>query len=322
MVPLAAGVALAMSGLAVLAAPLVVEGETDCPSPRQVHAKLGEMLGEGARLRERAFLRSVGDAVGVELFGADGGELMRRLVPRSASCAELARVVAVVLAARLQQIHPDLAPAVLPLPPRPPDLAASAPAVARAAPVFRHDLDLGLGLVGSLTGGGATLGGTAQLHLFAPGGGLGLHAGVAADGTRELPFRSQAAPDRAARWRRIPVSVGPGWRWVGHRLALDARAGLVAAWTSLEGRNFVSPAEASRWSLASFLGARAVTRTGAIVGWLDAQVFFWPPQRAAVLREVPEQVDLPRVGLLLSLGAGLCTGCRPAQVEGEAARAP
>lgn|GEM_PF-4210433 len=296
------------SGLtALLSAKLVVQGDTSCPTAAEVGRELESMLHVGARVEERIGLRTLGEVVGIELFAADGTELMRRLIPAGGDCLGRARVAAVMVGARLRQLRPevfrvDVVAPVEPIPDRPPP---------RPLPTFEHDLDLGLGLAASLASSEANLGGTAQLHYFAPAGGLGLHLGLHVDGSRDVGFTGQADTNRIARFRRVPISIGPAWRFNRGRWNLDFRLAPVALWTAVEGRKFVSNQENTSWAVAGIFGARASSRTGVIVTWIDFGAFVWPRQTAVATGTLKESIDLPRAGAMLSVGAGLCTRCRP-----------
>jgi hypothetical protein len=292
---------------ALLSAKLVLQGDTSCPTAAEVGRELEAMLHVDARVEERIELRTLGDVVGIELFAADGTELMRRLIPAGGDCQGRARVAAVMVGARLRQLRPEVfkvnvtAPTI-PIPERPPP---------QRLPTFEHDLDLGLGLAASAASTETNLGGTAQLHYFSPAGGLGIHIGMHVDGSRDLSFTGQADTDRVARFRRVPISIGPAWRFNRRHWNLDFRLAPVAVWTGVEGRKFVSNQENASWALAANFGARASSRTGVIVTWIDFGAFLWPPQTAVASGTLKESIDLPRVGAMLSVGAGLCTRCRP-----------
>lgn len=302
---IALGVVSGLMGL--LSAKLVLQGDTSCPTAAEVGRELESMLHVDARVEERIKLQTVGDVVGIELFAADGTELMRRLIPPGGDCQGRARVAAVMVGARLRQIRPEVfkvdvvAPVVL-IPDRPQP---------QRLPTFENDLDLGLGLAASAARSETNLGGTAQLHHFSPAGGLGFHLGLHVDGSRDLGFTGQADTNRVARFRRVPISIGPAWRFNRRSWNLDFRMAAVAVWTSVEGRRFVSNQENSSWALAANFGARASSRTGVIVTWVDFGAFVWPRQTAEATGTLKESVDLPRVGAMISVGAGLCTRCRP-----------
>lgn len=300
----------ALSGLtAILSAKLVLQGDTSCPTAAEVGRELESMLQADARVEERIVLRAVGDAIGVELFSADGTELMRRLIPTDADCQGRARIAAVMVGARLQKLRPEVFKSAVAAPP----VVVPEPFVAqnRPIPTFENDLDLGLGLAASTAGTEANLAGTAQLHLFSPSGGLGVHIGLHVDGMRDVAFTMQADTDRAVRFRRIPITFGPAWRLNRKTWNLDVRLVPVALWTNVEGRNFVSNQEGTAWALAGNFGVRASSRTGVIVTWIDLGAFVWPAQSAYASGTLSESVDLPRIGAMLSVGGGLCTRCRP-----------
>jgi hypothetical protein len=105
---------------------LAIEGDSTCPTPAQVKEQLGSL---GVRpedgnaepsAQHRAYLSTVERFVIVALLGPDGGLVAERKLDRSASCAELAQTVAVILAAWEAKFSPMLAPTVIAMPALPP----------------------------------------------------------------------------------------------------------------------------------------------------------------------------------------------------------
>lgn len=101
---------------------LAIEGNSMCPTPAQVDEQLSSLAARQEdgkaepAARHRAYIWTDPRFVVVELLGPDGGLVAERKLDRSASCAELAQAVAVILAAWEAKFSPTLAPTMIEMP--------------------------------------------------------------------------------------------------------------------------------------------------------------------------------------------------------------
>src|SRR5262245_20046348 len=101
--------------LAMPGAPVVLSGDTTCPAAADVAAELAPLMPPGDR-RARpdgatlASRRTAGlpDGVVVRLERPDGSVIGKRHLAPSASCSELARSAAALVAAWETELHPEV----------------------------------------------------------------------------------------------------------------------------------------------------------------------------------------------------------------------
>ena len=224
---------------------LTVRAEGDCPCAREVERELGRLLGDDSAARDVATIAGgVDGAVSLALEDASGQPIGARTLPRARTCSEQAKAVAVTLAIREAQLHPEitlgidrLASAQPPPPPAPREVvgvARAAPPPSAAPSPAAREVTVGLAALGDFQSSG-----------WAPGARLDLGVGPRGDD--------------AGRWRARLAMVG-----VGHH-ALDLPPGGVTWW-----RGFVQlgadydVARGQRWAAA--LGAGGLGGVVSIAG--------------------------------------------------------
>jgi hypothetical protein len=118
-----------------------VQGTSNCPSPIDVAAILPEILPmTGESHPDIAWVEAMGPELSIELRSPEGKALFSRRITSHASCADLANVVAVVIASwkmpELFLLHPGLSP-LLPVPTTPVYTPAGEAPSLRPTPVPR-----------------------------------------------------------------------------------------------------------------------------------------------------------------------------------------
>ena len=233
---------------------LAIEGDSTCPSPAQVDEQLGKLAARRESGRDepsaqhRAYLSTAERVVNIELLAPDGGLLAERKLDLSASCAELAQAVAVILAAWEAKFSPTLAPTVveppapppaLPpaLPPAPPPALPPAPppappptpppapevvVIAKVKPAAKRSIafDAGIGVLTSIVGGEAVFGAKLEGTLFPLAIPIGLDFALSVASTHVQAISSPAAVPhrlRGSRTMRYPCRSRPGFASPPHR---------------------------------------------------------------------------------------------------------
>ncbi|MEA2697746.1 MAG: hypothetical protein QOI66_2017 [Myxococcales bacterium] len=215
--------------LMLAAVPVSVEGNSGCPSPGSVVARLSAVLPDVARGGgepvDRARVELAADRITVTLRRSDGTLIGQRTLAAQGSCEERARAVAVVLGTWESDVHPafrlpGLSPvaSVAPAPAPPPE--APRPVAARAvekppasvvtqivpAPAATATWDLGVGVLGVLADSQLT----ASVRVVATATPLARWGGrLALEGAGE---RGVAAGSGEGRWSRWSASLGPQYR--------------------------------------------------------------------------------------------------------------
>lgn len=251
-------------GMALLlsASPVSVEGNSSCPYPSAVLARLSAVLPDGdqnpPRRADLARVDSAGDQISITLRSPEGVLIGQRTLPATGSCEERARAVAVVLGTWESDVHPAFKQKAPHAPAAP--TAANAPAAAsraqlspppsRVTPVDRPvaeigvsaapqgnppaapTWDLGAGVVGSLADSQLTPGlrVVATATPLARGG-----ARLALEGDRD---RSIATGPGEGRWSRWFASLGPQYRVRWGRSLLEGHLSVAAALFQVRGQAF------------------------------------------------------------------------------------
>jgi hypothetical protein len=306
--PLVVSACSLLAGLATLA--VEVEGSVTCPSPAEVAARLrpllrGEVLdqaGDRVRLdRHEGVLR-------VAVVRADGQVRGVRNVDERHDCAELAEAAAVIVAS--WQPEAGLASGL-----GVPEATASARAAdlrAPAAPISGDEprFEAGVGALADFSGARPAPGVGFEGGWGPAARGLALHLRAQGSQWQQLalvggdPGHPQGGD---VRWRRLPLAVGPAWRWPG-TLALELDLSLAAAWLSVKGDGFVSNQRHDALDLGASAGLRLSWRgrLRPLFPFLGVSGTFWP--RKTVAQEMSSQgsAALPRgeVGLVLGVAYG------------------
>jgi hypothetical protein len=291
--------------LAIAASPVRVI-DAGCPSGAEVETALASLLTSPETPPERrdvATLERRPDRLRIELADPEGAVIGERTLPASASCAELARMTAIVIASWESDVHPEFVrqpveiARAAPTPSAETERLASAttlPTLSRAA----YDVDGGITLGQSDTlAAGASLGGA----WFPRGVGLGVWILGAADAERTI-----AVGAHDARWRRWMASVELARRWARGDVVVDPHAGLTLGWIATEGVDYTQNLSASTVSLGGTAGLRAgrwVARRAAL--WIDLRGFYFP-RRDFIYGDnaggTADQTAVPSWGAVASVG--------------------
>jgi hypothetical protein len=288
------------AALVLAALPVRVEA-TACPSGAEVESALLSMLPslptttrpDVARVvrRDRSLL--------IELVSPDAAVIAERTLDLDGSCADLAAVVAVVIASWESDVRPEFtrSHAELPLAASPAK-AVDGAATSRRQALASYDVALGPSLsFASSSAAGGMLAGT-----WVPRGtGLGLRLFAAGETTRTVDLGSGQA-----RWRRWIGSVETDWRFVRGRAAVDVHAGLALGWLSAAGIDFPQNQSQLSFSPGATVGVRwSWWTTRHLAVWLDLMGLYWSRSQTihgdpvVVQREVPHFQGLASVGLAL-----------------------
>jgi hypothetical protein len=261
--------------LAVATSPVAVVDD-GCPSAEEVELALASMLttsGSAPANRDVAKLERRSGKLHVDLVDPEGVVIAERTLDGGASCAELARMAAIVIASWESDVHPEFVrqpgeiPRVERAPPPERPVVVAGPAPAAAA----YDVAAGvtLGQADTLAAGASV--GAAW---FPRSVGLGLWLLTAGDQSRTI-----AVGAHEARWRRLTASFELAHRWAPIGLVVDAHGGPTLGWISTEGVDYMQNRSDSAVSLGGTAGIRTawwLSRHAAI--WIDLRGFYFPGQ--------------------------------------------
>ena len=234
----------------------------------------------------------------MRLRAADGATLAERTVSVTASCADRASVVAVVIAAwdvqqRAEHVDdPSLPHVARPAPPN--VVAAAAPPPGSRAP--RLELALAPGL--AFAEGAATPSGrlTASLWGRRFGGRFGVFG---------LLPRSDDLANGTARWTRIGATFEVAVR-ATHRLGrLDGHAGVVSGAVIASGQSFEINQTTGSFSPGAIAGADWSYLFGHVFAGVGASLSLYPTQRLVFSADSPVARTLPRLQPAVDLAMGV-----------------
>jgi hypothetical protein len=278
-----------------------------CPAGADVELALASMLtssGVTSEKQDVAKVEHASDKLHVELRDPEGIVIAERTLDGGASCAELARMVAIVIASWESDVHPEFVrrpaeiarvqPAPLPEPPIP-----TAPAV-----VASYDV-----AAGATVGQADTLAAGASIGAawFPRGVGLGAWILGAGDFSRTI-----AVGTHQASWRRWTTSLELAYRSTRDRLAFDAHAGMALGWVSTEGIDYDQNRSVSATSVGGTAGIRMswwVSRHAAL--WGDVRAVYFPRPDSiygSAAGTTVDQTAVPSWGGIASLGVALGRG--------------
>lgn len=297
--------AAAIVSLLVAAISPVSVLDDGCPSGADVEAALTSMLAPQREPRSNqdvAQLEHRTNALHVELRDSDGVIIAERMLNEGASCPELARLAAVIIATWESDVHPeflrplaDIDRRVAPSPPSPPDRRTVAPSAAA------YDVAAGLTLGQADTlAAGASIGAA----WFPRGSGLGVWALGAGDITRTIHLGPHEA-----RWRRWTASLELAHRWTRHRLSIDGHGGVTAGWVTTQGVDYVRNQSASTTAVGATAGIRSSWWISRHVGvWGDLRAFYFPSRDfiyATSAGVTAAEAPVPSWGGVASIGLAL-----------------
>lgn len=280
----------ALLGATLLGAlPVRVEAEA-CPSGPEVERRLGSMLSTASPLRaDVARVMRSGARVQIELASADGIVIAERELDYAGTCAEIADMVAVILASWESDVHPEFAHPAADLV----SVGATAKVERTTPSPWSFDLAAGAGasLADSLSFGGAL-----AVTWFPKNGRLGARL----SGLGETTHTSDVG-SRQGHWNRWLVGLEADWRFRGVVTSLDLHGGIALAILEAGGVNFDENDSDTSLSAAALVGVRAsrwVSRRWAVYSDVTAGYC----QRDQRLRGTSESHPLPHFQGLLSLG--------------------
>jgi hypothetical protein len=283
-----------------LSLPVEISGEGDCPSPVAVAEQLEPLLApraSDAPPPEQVKLSRREGRVVVELVAGSGEAAVVREIDGDARCADLARAVAVIVAAWQLERHPELrkeepAPRKEPAP-RP---SAQRPLEPRPEPVVLR-FDLGLGAAVALDDSGASPAGAMRASIAgAAGWGMTLWGAGPRGRTEPLLdgsvewYRPMFA---AALLRRVPLASG---------LDLDLSVGPSVAWVRARATDLPEARGVSSWSPGATAGA-SVSYGGSFAGWLAIDAITWPRPTRLVVDPGGATLTLPTWEIWVGVGA-------------------
>jgi hypothetical protein len=289
--------------LAVL--PVRIEAEA-CPSKADIQQRLETMLSSASSSTAPDVARTfrLGEVLQIELLSGDGALIADRSLPYAGSCAELASIVAVVLASWESDVHPEFARPHADLDRTRAGLQAQI-ADKPIRPSWVLDVSAGAGL--SLADS-AAFGGALAMTWFPKNAGLGARLCALGETRHTADVGSGQA-----RWQRWTVGGELDWRAEGKATSLDLHGGVALGILQATGVGFEPNRTDSSLAAGLVLGARFslwASRRFAVIA--DVSGSYWG--RDQRLRsslgfdnEVPHFQGLLALGLaarLLARGAG------------------
>jgi len=281
---------------------VVVESATTCPTAAEVEERLRVLLpplAEGAA-PERARLAVEDGALHVRLLSADGAPIAERTVTVTASCADRANVVAVVIAAwdvqqRAEHVDDPSLPHARPAPPSPPTVVAvAAPPPASSRPRLELAFAPGLAFADGVASPSGTL--TASLWGRRFGGRFGVFG---------LLPHSDGIADGSARWTRFGATFELAARATGRLGRLDGHAGIVSGAVVASGAGFALNERTGSFSPGALAGADWSYLFGHMFAGVGASLSLYPTQRLVFSADSPVARTLPHLQPVVDLAVGV-----------------
>jgi hypothetical protein len=299
-----------VSLLVVAASPVTVVNDA-CPSGAEVEAALASMLSGSSAAPARpdvAKLEHAKGALRIELSDPDGAVIAERTLDGAASCAELGRMAAIVIASWESDVHPEFARqpteiarvehSAIPEP----ELPAPVPVTTLRAAAYDVAAGVTLGQADTLAAG-ASVGGA----WFPRGVGLGLWV----LGTGELA-RTMTVGAHEARWQRWTASLELAGRWVRDGFVLDAHGGPALGWVTTEGVDYAQNLSDTALVVGGTAGLRTARWLSRRVAcWIDVRGFYFPRADSiygTTAGTPAAEAALPGWGGAVSLGVALGRG--------------
>jgi hypothetical protein len=303
-------VAGVVSLLAIATSPVRVVHD-GCPSGADVELALTSLIASPDAQpphRDVAKIERRPDQLYVELADAEGIVIAERTLDGNASCAELGRMAAILIASWESDVHPEFVrqpPEIIELPHSPPAVDAALDSADSFDSRSSYDVSAGVAFGQSDTlSAGATIGAA----WFPRGVGLGVWVLGAGDLARTI-----AVGTHEARWRRWTASVELARRWARRDFMLDAHAGLTVGLLSTEGIDYVENRSDSTVSLGATAGVRVAGWTSRRAAfWLDLRGFYFPRPDSiygTAGGATLDQVAVPSWGAIA--GVGVAVGQAP-----------
>jgi hypothetical protein len=289
-----------------------VVGDATCPTPAEVSARLGALTAAPdncerleAPVAAKVIVSDSDHSMRLELIGPNASSLATRELTAEGSCSDLAAAAAVVVAAWLADLNPDLTPSVkLPAsapPSVPPPVIAVTPSPPPAA--NPRPFAVGLGLIASETGGAVAPGGMLEGALGLNAHGLGLDASLSGTTSRSAAVGTLPG---AASWTRATLAMGPALRFGHAAVRGDVHLQALAALLHVRGVGVPNAASDTTAQLGVGAGVRLDVVTGTSAVWLGLDALGWPGDQRLLIENVANaDAELPRLELVASVGISL-----------------
>jgi len=284
---------LVTSGAAIAAPAVFVEGDSLCPTPAEVAVLVTPLLADSspATTPARARIDRAGSELRVRLTDEKGAPVAERQLLPTASCAETAELVAVMIATWLGQLRPEQLPTLaLPSPPAAPPPPIGTRAVG----------ELGAGVGMTLAEGSAAPGARALVSLSARTRGWGILAQASGTTGHDVTIGAYTAT-----WQRWHITLGPSYRVPIGRWRLSASAGLSAGWISAEGNTFPQNFSTTRFSPGAAGLIQLARPFGGWSPWLAIGAAAAFHDRPLTVSESTDQRALRPLELDISVGASV-----------------
>jgi hypothetical protein len=308
--------------------PVLVRGDTECPSPGELRAALLGLVSSvpTSTPPDIAELHGQGGSMTVRLLNAQGDAIAEKVLPAHASCGERARTAAVIVAAWEAHLRAGLqgdlsVPAPAPPPPAPPppmtppvaapparaDLASErAVTVVRAGPpptTTPLEVEAGAAIVASVVSGQVAPAALVEVVGSRHGGRFAVGLGALAVDTH-----TAALDAGAGAWRRLGATLDARVRSRWGRLELEVRAGGALTALAVEGRDLPRASGTTLVDPGAFVGARGQVHLGAFAPWIEGTAVLWPGAHTLYVAGTPNAVDVPAAEALLGLGVSFDAG--------------
>jgi len=276
---------------------VTVDGDSPCPSPAAVAARLPSLMRAtvttpaGPARRARVDARD--GAIHLSLVDERGRLIAARTLAGGSACTDLAQASAVILATWLATIAPGDVPTVVAPPSPRPEMRAPAAEVRTFA-----DLDVGVGAGAQLAFAQAAWAAALRVQMIgALASGLGFLVGGQLSGQRSI-----AIDGGAAQWRRSTIDIGAAYVKPAGHWQLGVSAGAQAGWLSAEGSGFPIVHGGTRWSPGVFGLARLARPFGRVAPWLALGVCLPVIESQLVIVGTTQSRDFRPLELQLSVG--------------------
>jgi hypothetical protein len=256
---------LAAEGVLVallLAGAVQVESAVPCPTGAEVEARLAPLLTPAPGPPDRALIGGAGGRLTLTLVRPDGSAVVERQLEARGSCADLAGVLALMVAVWHAQQHPEL--------PLAPTLATPAPSPPRLL-----SLEARTQLFASLAGPTLSPGAMLSAILWRRSWGLGLSL----SGTT---LREQALGRGTAAWTRGALGLGPARRLLARPVSIDLRVEALAGLTLGRGSGYMRDDTPTAWTYGGGAGLEVSRAWGALVLCAGASGALWQAQELLV----------------------------------------
>jgi hypothetical protein len=249
----------------VAAQPVTVESGA-CPSAQAIERGLAPLLPPlpAGMAPDVARVLPQGRSLHVALQSSDGVVIAERTLEPTGSCADLAQVVAVVIAAWESDVHPAFVrPQTEIASPAPTETVSAAPTTGTPVSVPARTSSYDLAAGGGVSFSDSAVAGADVAVTFAPwGSGLAFRI----SGTGEAQHQTSLGQGQA-QWRRWTGSTELDWRFVFGPTVLDLHGGLLFGLLSAQGSGFFPSEQATSFSPGLTAGARVMFWAGRSLGF-------------------------------------------------------